>query len=463
MQQSQGGEYDIDPVLTEYVQGVGNKLAAVSDRDLPYEFVVLNNSIPNAWALPGGKIAVNRGLLTELQSESELAAVLGHEIVHAAAGHSANQMERSMLLQGIVLGTAVASSDSDYGNLAVLGANLGAQLVNLKYGRDAESEADHYGMVYMSRAGYDPQGAVSLQKTFVRLSEDRRSDWLSGLFSSHPPSRERVEANIATAASLPPGGATGEDAYREAMKRTMAFLPAYEAYDEGRKALADRNVEQALEKAEKAIAIQPREAHFHALRGDARLVEKQYEEAIESYDEAIERRDDFFYYHLQRGLAYNRLGDEQHAANDLERSLTLLPTAPAHYALGNIAMERGNRAVAIEHFKAVAEGRGEMAEAARASLIRLDLARNPGQYVLTRCDADANGELIVSVKNNTPVRVADVGLAVQFRDEAGVPRRIDRRIGVLEAGDVVSLRTGLGPYTPGGGCPVRITGARVAR
>src|SRR5687768_11826698 len=92
MQQSEGGQYDVDPALTEYVQRVGSKLAAVSDRKLPYEFVVLNNSVPNAWALPGGKIAINRGLLTELESEAELAAVLGHEIVHAAAGHTAYRM-----------------------------------------------------------------------------------------------------------------------------------------------------------------------------------------------------------------------------------------------------------------------------------------------------------------------------------------------------------------------------------
>lgn len=203
MKQSQGGEYDIDPTLTNYVEGVGNKLAAVSDRDLPYEFVVLNNSVPNAWALPGGKIAVNRGLLTELESEAELAAVLGHEIVHAAAGHSANQMERGMLLQGLVLGTAVAASDSDYGQFAVLGANVGAQLINMKYGRGAELESDRYGMEYMSEAGYDPEGAVSLQKTFVRLSEGRQADWLTGLFSSHPPSKERVQANIETAKRLP--------------------------------------------------------------------------------------------------------------------------------------------------------------------------------------------------------------------------------------------------------------------
>ena len=120
MQQSGGGEYDIDPLLTEYVQDVGNRLAEVSDRPLPYEFVVLNSSVPNAWALPGGKIAVNRGLLTELDSEAELAAVLGHEIVHAAAGHTSQRAGRSSLLQVLILGTAIATSGSSYGNYAVL-------------------------------------------------------------------------------------------------------------------------------------------------------------------------------------------------------------------------------------------------------------------------------------------------------------------------------------------------------
>ena len=108
-QQMQGGDYALDPELTSYVVGVGQKLAAVSDRDLPYEFVVLNSSVPNAWALPGGKIAVNRGLLTELNSEAELAAVLGHEIVHAAARHGALAMQRGLLLQGALLATQVAA------------------------------------------------------------------------------------------------------------------------------------------------------------------------------------------------------------------------------------------------------------------------------------------------------------------------------------------------------------------
>jgi predicted Zn-dependent protease len=99
MQQSQGGPYDVDPELVRYVQEVGARVAQQSSVVLPYEFVVLNNSVPNAWALPGGKIAINRGLLTELQSEAELAAVLGHEAVHAVdqpdhAGRSGGNCDR---------------------------------------------------------------------------------------------------------------------------------------------------------------------------------------------------------------------------------------------------------------------------------------------------------------------------------------------------------------------------------
>ena len=198
--QMQGGDYVLDPELNAYVSEVGYRLADVSDRALPYEFVVLNSSVPNAWALPGGKIAVNRGLLLELGSEAELAAVLGHEIVHAAARHGAQAMQRSMLLQGVLLATTVAAR-GDHSNLAIGAANLGAQLINQRYGRGAELEADLYGINYLANAGYDPQAAVALQETFVRLSEGRSQDWLSGLFASHPPSSERVERNRETAES----------------------------------------------------------------------------------------------------------------------------------------------------------------------------------------------------------------------------------------------------------------------
>ena len=223
MLQAQGGLYDVDPALSEYVNGVGQKLAAVSDVQLPYEFAVLNSSVPNAWALPGGKIAINRGLLTELNNEAELAAVLGHEIVHAAARHSAQQMSRGQLLEGLVAATGVVAGDSGYGQLAVGGAGIAAQLVSTKYGRSAELESDRYGMRYMARAGYDPQGAVTLQETFVRLSEGQDQDWVQGLFASHPPSRERVKENRKRANKMEPGGFLGEAEYQAAIQQALAL------------------------------------------------------------------------------------------------------------------------------------------------------------------------------------------------------------------------------------------------
>jgi predicted Zn-dependent protease len=463
MQQAGGGEYDVDPILTEYVQSVGNRLAVVSDRQLPYEFVVLNASVPNAWALPGGKIAINRGLLTEINSEAELAAVLGHEIVHAAAKHSARQMSRGMLLQVAVVGTAIMTSDSDYANLAMGGANIGAQLISQSYGRKAELESDLYGMRYMSRAGYDPQGAVVLQQTFVRLSEGRSSDWLSGLFSSHPPSRERVSANIQTAATLPAGGETGVERYRAAMEKTLDTKAAYEAYDEGRKALGEKDDTLALRKAQEAIGLFPGEAHFYSLRGDARYVGEQYDMAISNYDIAIRRRNDFFQYFLQRGLANNKLGNNQSARTDLEKSNELFPTAIATSALGDIASTQGNTAQAIEYYTAAAGSQGDIAMAAREKLVRLDLEDHPGKYIQFGCYPDTSGNLIVAIANATTVAISDVRFVVQYRDNSGGTRHREELIrGPIAAGQRGDRNTGIGPYAPGAGCPVEITAARIA-
>ena len=461
-QQSQGGVYDVDPALTAYVERVGRKLVAVSDRDLPYEFVVLNNSVPNAWAMPGGKMAINRGLLVELENEAELAAVLGHEIVHAAARHSAQQMTRGTFSQVLVAATAIAVGDSDYGALATGSAGLGAQLINSTYGRGAELESDLYGMRYMSAAGYDPQGAVTLQETFVRLSEGGQQDWLSGLFASHPPSQARVEANKATAASLPPGGKIGADEFQLAMQTTLAARPAYEAYDEGRKALADGDKEKALSLAERALDLFPDEANFHALRGDVRFVEDNYEWAVTNYDRAISRRDGFFYYHLQRGVANNELGATDSAVRDLERSIELLPTAPAHYTLGNIARDRGDATKAIEHYRVVAQAGGDYGRAATTELARLDLSRNPSAYIAHACEAGTNGNLVVLVQNRAGVPVTDVRIAVSYNDSAGRAQQVTRSIsGVVDPDEIASVDTGLGPYS-GGGCPAEVVGARVS-
>ncbi|MCI0517594.1 MAG: tetratricopeptide repeat protein, partial [Woeseiaceae bacterium] len=147
---------------------------------------------------------------------------------------------------------------------------------------------------------------------------------------------------------------------------------------------------------------------------------------------------------------------------DLEKSNSMLPTGVAYFSLGNIAAKRGDKATAIAHYKKVAGGQGDLALAAQTELVKLDLGNNPDAYLQKRCDPNSAGELVVSIRNATSVTIADIRFAIEYTDNTGRQRRVDRQVsGLLGAGQVTSVNTGLGPYTAGGSCPVRIVGARV--
>lgn len=416
--QQQGGDYVIDPELTAYVQSVGNKLAAVSDRQLPYEFVILNDSVPNAWAMPGGKIAFNRGLLYELNSEAELAAVLSHEIVHAAARHGAKSIESGMLLQGAVLAAGVATQDKNYGHLVVGGAQLSTQLISTKFGRDDESEADHYGMVYMKKAGYDPRAAVTLQETFVRLSKGQHSDFIKGLFASHPPSDERVEANKVTLAELGEGGEWGREIYAQKVGKLKATQAAYRDYDQGVKVLAAGEAGKAALLAKKAIAVEPREARFQELLGDVALAQKNNKDALAYYDKAIKMQPDYFRPHVQSGIALNNLGRKAEAEKELARSNALLPTATSHYLLGQLAEGRGDVDAALQNYQVAASSDSSVGQSSAAQFLRLDLPRNPDRYLQASAEVDRNGNLYAVVQNPTTVAVDKVRVRVVRYDAA---------------------------------------------
>jgi len=445
--QAQGGDYVIEPELTRYVKSVGARLAEVADRKLPYEFSVINDSSPNAWALPGGKISINRGLLVELRSEAELAAVLAHEIVHAAARHSAQAMERGMFLQGALVAAGVALGGSDYRDIGMLGANIGAQLTNQKFGRDDETEADLYGIRYMIRAGYDPAAAVGLQETFLRLSEDKDPNWLAGFFASHPPSRQRVLANRALVAELGnPGGEVGERRYQRAIARLKRNKPAYEAHDEARKALKNRQLELAEQKISEAIRIEPKEAAFHSLRGEIRAARDDKKGALRALNRAVGLNPDYYRPVLVRGLTRREAGDVSGASRDLERSIALLPTAEAYYGLGRVAEVRGRRDDAVKHFRKAATSKSSIGTSAGERLARLDLADNPGRYIGTALGLTKQGYLAVKVSNNSALAVDNVRVVVGVRTGNAIREQSSLRLRRgLKAGQSVVVTTDLGP------------------
>ncbi len=371
--QSQGGEYYLDPELTAYVQRVGQKLAAVSDQpELPYEFVIINSSIPNAWALPSGKIAINRGLLTELANEAQLAAVLGHEIVHAAARHSAQRLQQGLLLNAGLAGIGLMVSDNNYRDIILGGASLGAGLTLARYGRGHELESDHYGMQYMAAAGYDPQAAVELQEIFVELSKGQQANWLEGLFASHPPSEERVAKNRRHAQSLLVNlPFRGDAEYAKVTAPLRKREAAYKAHDEGVAALAKGDVATALEKANAAVKLAPREAMFHALRGDVYRTQGNEAEALKNYNRAVELYPQHYSYLLKRGVTQQEMGSNAAALQDLQQSAALLPTSIAFYAMGEAALASNRPRDAYQYFQTAGQGGGELGAVARqrASLL----------------------------------------------------------------------------------------------
>jgi predicted Zn-dependent protease len=375
LEQAEGGPFVTIPSIEKYVERVGLKLAEVSDRpQLPYQFVVLNNSIPNAWSLPGGKIGINRGLLIELHSEAELAAVLAHEIVHSAARHGAQHYERALLLSAGMAGLEQILSNHKYEDVAMGTAAVGATLMTMKYSRSAELEADKHGIKYMAAAGYDPQAAVELQKTFLKLSKEKRVHWLFGLFATHPPSEERIKANEATAAAYPSGGKTGVKEYENEMKGLRKAQPAYDDLDNGYRALKEGKNDKALALANEGIKIEPREAHLYNLKGKAELKLRRLQEALASFNRAVELNGDYFDFYLERGNLKYQLGDLTGSEKDLKKSNGLLPSAEAYLTLGEIALLRENKNEAVGYFKIAAQSDSEAGEKARKELEKLGAA-----------------------------------------------------------------------------------------
>jgi predicted Zn-dependent protease len=184
-----------DEALQRYVNEVGQRLAAASERpDLPWVFRVIDDPTVNAFAVPGGKIYITRGILAHMNSEAELAGVLGHEIGHVTARHSVSQMSRAQLAQ-LGLGVGMILAGPQIGALGDL-AGAGLQLLFLKYGRDDENEADELGVRYMRRTNYEPTELAEVMLMLERSSQMQEStgrvpEWLS----SHPSPPNRV-ANI---------------------------------------------------------------------------------------------------------------------------------------------------------------------------------------------------------------------------------------------------------------------------
>ena len=181
-----------DPVVTEYVNRVGQNLVRNSDARVPFTIKVIDSDEVNAFALPGGFFYVNSGLLLRAQEESELAGVMAHEIAHVCARHGTKNATKGELMQLASIPAMIFIPYSMAGYAMYQGLNLAIPLTFLKFSRDAEREADFLGLQYMYKTGYDPNSYVTFFER-IQADEKRRPGTIPKVFSTHPPTPDRIE------------------------------------------------------------------------------------------------------------------------------------------------------------------------------------------------------------------------------------------------------------------------------
>src|SRR5580658_6441106 len=179
-----------DPVITEYVNRVGQNIVRNSDAQVPFTIKVIDSDVVNAMALPGGFFYVNSGLILAADEEAELAAVMAHETAHVAACHYGREMTRAQLLQMasiplIFIGGAIGYAGYEAAGLAI-------PMTFLKFSRTFEAQADYLGLQYMYRAGYDPSAFVSFFEK-IQAMEKKKPGTISKAFETHPPTADRIE------------------------------------------------------------------------------------------------------------------------------------------------------------------------------------------------------------------------------------------------------------------------------
>lgn len=181
-----------DPVVTEYVNRVGQNLVRNSDAKVPFTIKVIDSDEVNAFALPGGFFYVNSGLILRAQEESELSGVMAHEISHVTARHGTCQATKGELMQLASIPAMIFIPYTWAGYAMYQGLNMAIPLTFLKFSRDAEREADFLGIQYMYKAGYDPNSYVTFFER-IQADEKRRPGTIPKAFSTHPPTPERIE------------------------------------------------------------------------------------------------------------------------------------------------------------------------------------------------------------------------------------------------------------------------------
>ena len=322
-----------DKNLNDYIDRTGKNLAKQTHRPhLPYSFRAVNATYVNAYAFPGGSIAVTRGILLALENEAELAALLGHELGHVNARHTAQQMSKAVLTQTVVGSVSVLAGTQGalYGQLASQVGAIGAGALLASYSRDNEREADGLAMEYMVRSDYNPKGMIGLMEMLQNLSK-RKPGAIELMFATHPMGEERYKTVVQTVNSKYKS-ALNRSLYRERYMdnttRLRALKGPIEEMQNGEKEMGKRNFSQADAHFRQALKLAPDDYAALVYMATSQLIQKNYAVGRQYADMAQKvYPQEAQAYHLS-GFAKIQIRDFEGAVQEFATCQQVLPGNP---------------------------------------------------------------------------------------------------------------------------------------
>jgi len=333
-----------DTSLNNYIDRTGKRIAALTHRpNMPYSFRGVNATYVNAYAFPGGSIVATRGILLALENEAQLVALLGHELGHVNARHTAEQMSKSVLTNVFISGvSAIAGTkSSSLGRLASQLGMVGASALLASYSRDNEREADALGLEYMVRSGYNPNEFVGLMDMLRRMSK-HKPNAIELMFATHPMSDERyrtaveaVRTQYRYAKSLP----FYRERYMDHTVKLRAMKGAIETMQKGERFMAEGKYGEAENRLKKALKQVPDDYAGLVMMSKCQMAQKHYAKAISFAEKAkIVYPQEAQAYHLA-GFAKIKQKDYASAYEEFKRYVKLLPGNPNTIFFKGLSLE----------------------------------------------------------------------------------------------------------------------------
>lgn len=335
-----------DEALNNYVNSVGRRLAEISHRpQMPYNFQIVNATYVNAYAFPGGSVAATRGILLEMENEAELAALIGHEVAHVNARHTAERATRSQVA-GLLAGAATAitsqSKYSEYTEIVNTLGGMGAGALLARYSRDNEREADSLGVEYMVKAGQNPKGMVGLMEMLNGTSR-RAPNIIEQMFSSHPMSSERYQTaveQVERIAGAEKKRSLNKERYMDNTAKLRRIKASIQNIQAGEKELNQSNFAAAEGYFGKALSRAPNDYCGLVMSAKCQLSQDKLSKANRLLEKAKSiYPEEAQAVHLS-GVTKLKLGKNESAFNEFRRYEQKMPGNPNSVFFQGVSLER---------------------------------------------------------------------------------------------------------------------------